>query len=162
MEEINTNTPAGRELIHRLQWVQRISNLMDEKFRFPGTNFRFGLDPLLNLIPVAGDLSGFLISAVLVITMAQHGASRKLIILMTLNILLDLTIGAIPIIGQVFDFFFKANKRNIRLLRDHYERGKYQGRGTGTLILVLIIFIGLFTSFILIIWKTIEWLIGLF
>jgi hypothetical protein len=72
---------------------------MDDKFRIPGTNFRFGLDPILNLIPFAGDVSGFLVSAALLYVMAKNGVSRKVLILMAINISVDAAIGAIPLIG---------------------------------------------------------------
>lgn len=131
----------------RLKWVERVSNLMDNQFRLPGTSFRFGLDPIINFVPLLGDLSGFLISATLVLSMARHGVSGKVVILMVLNILLDAAIGAIPLIGWIFDFSFKANTRNINLLRKHYTEGKYQGSGKGIImiiVLVLIVFLGVF------------------
>lgn len=127
--------------------LSRVSYLMDEQFRFPGTKFRFGLDPILNLIPIAGDMAGLLISAGLLLAMARKGASNKLVVLMSLNILLDATIGAIPIIGQLFDFFFKANSRNMKLMKEHYLEGKYQGSGKNVIItvgIILIVVMGLF------------------
>ncbi|WP_205942721.1 DUF4112 domain-containing protein [Pedobacter psychroterrae] len=124
--------------------LSRISYLMDEQFRFPGTKFRFGLDPILNLIPIAGDMAGLVVSAGLLLAMAKKGASNKLVVLMSLNILLDATIGAIPIIGQLFDFFFKANSRNIKLMKEHYLEGKHQGSGKNVVVTVVVILIVLF------------------
>ncbi|WP_316812134.1 DUF4112 domain-containing protein [Pedobacter heparinus] len=121
--------------------LSRISYLMDEQFRFPGTKFRFGLDPILNLIPVAGDMAGLVVSAGLLIAMAKKGASNKLVVLMSLNILLDATIGAIPIIGQLFDFFFKANSRNIGLMKAHYLEGKHQGSGKNVVIIIIVVLV---------------------
>lgn len=121
--------------------LSRISYLMDEQFRFPGTKFRFGLDPILNLIPVAGDMAGLVVSAGLLLAIAKKGASSKLVVLMTLNILLDATIGAIPIVGQIFDFFFKANSRNIELMKAHYLEGKHQGSGKNTVLVVIVVLI---------------------
>ncbi len=124
--------------------LSRISYLMDEQFRFPGTKFRFGLDPILNLIPIAGDMAGLVVSAGLLLAMAKKGASNKLVVLMSLNILLDATIGAIPIVGQLFDFFFKANSRNIKLMKEHYLEGKHQGSGKNVVVTVVVILIVLF------------------
>jgi hypothetical protein len=121
--------------------ISRISYLMDEQFRFPGTKFRFGLDPIFNLIPIAGDMAGLVISAGLLLAIAKKGASSKLVVLMSLNILLDATIGAIPIVGQIFDFLFKANSRNIRLMKAHYLEGKYQGSGKNTIIIVIVVLV---------------------
>ncbi len=143
-----------------LKWVERVSNLMDEKFKLPGTNFRFGLDPILNLIPFLGDISGFIVSAVLVSTMARHGASGKVVILMLMNIVLDATIGAIPVLGQIFDFAYKANTRNIKLLKEHYEEGKHQGSGANILGSVLVVIFIFFLLFMYLIWALAAWLIG--
>lgn len=146
----------------RLQWVEKLSYLLDEQFRIPGTRFRFGLDPIMNLIPFLGDMSGFFISAALVFTMAKNGASSKIVALMSINIILDATIGAIPVIGQIFDFFYKANSKNIKLLKEHYQEGKHQGSGKGVLVAVAIVLLLLLALAIYIMWKVSEWLIGLF
>ena len=146
----------------KIRWVERISHLMDEQFRIPGTKFRFGLDPILNLFPVIGDLSGFAVSAALVATMAKHGASGKILTLMILNIFLDATIGAIPVLGQIFDFTYKANTRNIKLLKAHYEQGRHQGSGKGTIKFILLILALLFVLLVFIIWKLSEWLLSYF
>ena len=146
----------------KIEWVEKLSYLLDEQFRFPGTNFRFGLDPILNLIPVAGSASGFLISIALLLSMARHGASRNLVIKMTINVILDFIIGGIPVIGQIFDFFFKANKRNIRLLREHYYEGKHRGSGKGILLIIGIILIIIFLLFLYLIWNLFVWFFHLF
>ena len=144
-----------------LRWVESVARLMDDKFRVPGTNFRFGLDPIMNLIPFLGDLGGFAVSAGLLLTMAKHGASRRLLILMSINIFLDATIGAIPLLGQVFDFYFKANTRNLRLLNEHYQEGKHRGSGTGIIIFVIFILLILFALLIYGLWVTGKWLYNL-
>ena len=134
---------------------------MDEQFRLPGTNFRFGLDPIINLIPVAGDLGGFAVSTVLLLTMAQHGVSRKVLIKMTLNIILDSTIGAIPILGHIFDFAYKSNSRNIKLLKEHYEEGRHQGSGTAIIAWIVIILLICFLLFVYVLWMLMSWLADL-
>jgi hypothetical protein len=134
-------------LTGQLKWAERIAHLFDSQFRVPGTKFRFGLDPIINFFPVAGDAAGFMVSAALVITMARHGVSRKVIILMLLNVFIDGVVGAIPLIGQVFDFYYKANNRNIKLLKEHYEEGRHQGSGSGVIVMVcgvLLLFLALF------------------
>jgi hypothetical protein len=142
--------------------IKRLVYLLDEQFRLPGTNFRFGLDPLMNLFPVVGDMTGFVISAGLLLAMAKKGASNKLVVLMSINIFLDAIIGGIPLIGQVFDFFFKANSRNLRLIKEHYVEGKHNGSGKNTLILAIIILIILLILLIFLLVKLGDWLISLF
>lgn len=135
---------------------------MDKQFRFPGTNFRFGLDPLLNLVPIAGDMTGLLISGGLLLAMVRKGASNKVVVLMTINILLDATVGAIPVIGQIFDFFFRANSRNIQLMREHYLENKHQGSGKGVIVWAIVIIVILLASMIYGLWSLGAWLIGYF
>ncbi|QJD96418.1 DUF4112 domain-containing protein [Mucilaginibacter robiniae] len=149
----NSSTP----LTGRLKWVEHIAALMDDRFRIPGTQFRFGLDPILNLIPFAGDVSGFVVAAALVWVMARHGVSRKVLILMAVSICLDALIGAIPLVGQISDFYFKANTRNIKLLKEHYEEGRHQGSGTGVLILIFLLLFAFFALFIFLLYHVALW-----
>lgn len=138
----NTNIP-------KLEWVERIARLMDSKFSIPGTRFRFGLDPILGLFPVVGDAASFAISGGLILYMIRYGASKKVIYKMLINSVLDATIGSIPIIGTIFDFFYKANTRNINLLKEHYEQGQHKGSGTGVLITAALVVL---VVLVLIIW----------
>lgn len=146
----------------RLRWVESISKLMDNQFRVPGTDMRFGLDPLLGFFPVVGDLASFAVSAGLVLTMARYGVSRKVAVLMALNILLDVTVGGIPILGNIFDFAFKANERNVNLLRKHYVEGKYQGTGTWIIVTIIAVVFLLVLLLGYLLWRLIFWLVGLF
>jgi hypothetical protein len=133
----------------RLRWVEKVSHLLDSQFSVPGTTWRFGLDPLMGLIPVVGGLPSLAISGVLILTMMRHGASGNVVVRMLLNVLLDTIVGAIPVLGTIFDFAYKANERNVRLLRRHYAEGKYQGSGKGIIALIFGILIGVS---ILIVW----------
>lgn len=144
-----------------LFWIEEMVRLMDRRFRIPGTRFRFGLDPILGLFPVVGDLTSFAISGGLILYMLRFGVSRKVILLMLLNISVDAVFGSIPIIGNIFDFYFKANSRNIRLLRRHYEEGKYQGKGNWIIITVALLLIGMIFVFLWAIWKLIDWMASL-
>ncbi len=123
------NNPPGE--IKELQWIEKISRYLDTAFVIPGTRFRFGLDPLLGLFPIAGDLVSFGMSAIMILSMVKHGASRKVVILMIGNIVIDTIVGSIPILGNIFDFTFKANQRNLKLLKEHQLEGKHTGSGTG-------------------------------
>ncbi|MCQ6956572.1 DUF4112 domain-containing protein [Mucilaginibacter aquariorum] len=142
----------------QLKWVERIASVMDDKFRIPGTNFRFGLDPILNLIPFAGDISGFLVSAALLYVMAKNGVSRKVLILMAINISVDAAIGAIPLLGQIFDFYIKANTRNIKLLKEHYQEGKHAGSGNGIIAILLIVLLIVISVILYLSYIALRWL----
>lgn len=138
------------------KWIDKISNLLDSKFKIPGTRFRFGLDPILGLFPGVGDMTTFTISSMLIMTMAKKGVSEKVIVLMILNVVIDTIFGAIPILGNIFDFFFKANERNVRLLKKHYQEGKYQGSGKGIIIFTLISLVVIFFVLAFFIFKLIA------
>lgn len=122
-----------------LRWVRQLATLLDSQFVIPGTNIRFGLDPLFSLIPVLGDLATYVISGVLIYTMYQQGASRKVVIKMIVNSTFDAILGTIPIVGTVFDVFYRSNEKNLKLLREHYMEGKHHGSGNGLVLLILFV-----------------------
>ncbi|WP_293899374.1 DUF4112 domain-containing protein [Sphingobacterium sp. UBA5670] len=140
-------------------WIDRISWLMDNQFKIG--NFRFGLDPILNLIPLGGAIAGFGTSLVLVIAMWRNGASPKLVIRMLLNISFDAVLGSIPFLGNLFDFFSKANEKNIKLLRQHYYEGKHTGSGVGIIISILAVFFILIGVTFYLIWTLFSWAFSL-
>ncbi|WP_159637167.1 DUF4112 domain-containing protein [Sphingobacterium composti Ten et al. 2007 non Yoo et al. 2007] len=137
-------------------WIEQISTILDNKFSIGG--FKFGLDPLLNLIPYAGQFVSFGMSIVLVIIMLRNGAGSKVAVKMLLNVLYDAIMGAIPLFGYVFDFFNKANKKNVRLLKEHYFEGKHQGSAKGLLITIFIIIVFLCVAVFYFMWLIAEWL----
>ena len=93
--------------------------IMDNFLPVPGTRFRFGLDPLIGLVPGIGDTGSTFISALALITAARRGLPRILLARMSLNILINEAIGIIPIVGDAFSFWFKSNARNYELLKRH-------------------------------------------
>lgn len=129
--------------------VQRLAKLMDAQFRIPGTNYRFGLDGILGLIPGAGDLSTFGVSGYLIWIMAKNGASNYVLVRMGLNVVLDALIGSIPILGDLFDFAFKANTRNVRLMEQYYAQGRHRGSAWKVVVPIMIV---LFIIIALILW----------
>jgi hypothetical protein len=134
---------------------------MDSQFRLPGTNFRFGLDPILSFIPFGGSAASFAVSAGLLLTMLKYGVSRKVWVMMLGNLLLDAVIGSIPIIGNIFDFTFKANQRNVSLLKKHYQEGKYMGSGNGLLATIIIVMLLLLILIIYGTWQLVVYLVSL-
>lgn len=133
--------PNPFEADERLRWVGRVARLMDSQFQLPGTRFRFGLDPLLGLVPIVGDLSSTAVSVALLLTMMRYGASGAVVVRMALNIFIDTVVGAIPLLGNIFDFAYKSNERNVALLRSHYAEGRHNGSGKSLVALLLIGFV---------------------
>ena len=142
----------------RLKLIKRVSKLMDEEFSIGG--FRFGLDPILNFIPIAGDIGGYMVSVALILTMLKHGVSGKLAVKMLGNATLDALVGSIPILGWVFDFTFKANTKNVKLLSEHYVQGKHKGSATPVVVSVLITALIVLILVIFLAIKALQWLIG--
>jgi hypothetical protein len=93
--------------------------IMDEFLRIPGTRFRFGLDPIIGLIPGLGDTASAVVSALALIQAARRGVPKILLARMSLNILINELVGIIPGLGDAFSFWFKSNARNYRLLQEH-------------------------------------------
>ena len=92
---------------------------MDEFLRFPGTKIRFGLDPIIGLLPGIGDVSSAIISAVALVHAARYGVPKILLARMATNILINELVGIIPGLGDAFSFWFKSNVRNYELLRNY-------------------------------------------
>ncbi len=132
--------PLPKEAIpEELIWIERTTRILDSRFKVPGTSITFGLDPILGLIPGIGEIVSFSISGLLVMSMVRHGASREVVFKMLGNLGIDLITGAIPLFGDIFDVYYKANTRNYKLLRSHYVEGKHQGKGWRLLIGVSIV-----------------------
>ncbi len=147
--------PEEKERRAQLEPLFRwIALVMDNLLRVPGTKFRFGLDPLIGLIPGLGDTASALVSALALVQAARRGLPKIVLARMSLNILINELVGIIPGIGDAFSFWFKSNARNYRILQTHAAS---QGRSRrsdwvfviGVLgVLFLVVSLGLVASFI--------------
>ena len=121
--------PAGLDDIARrdssVARLDTLATLMDAAFVVPGTNIRMGLNGLIGLVPVAGDMIGGAISTYIVWEARQLGAPGWLIARMMLNVAIETGIGAVPLVGDMFDILFRANLRNMALLKQHIARRGY-------------------------------------
>lgn len=102
--------------------LRRLAWWLDAAFRIPGTQQRVGLDALIGLIPGVGDTIGALLSTYIIVAAARRGASVWTVARMLGNVAIETTLGAIPILGDLFDAAFKANLRNMDLLADTFAR----------------------------------------
>ena len=103
---------------HRLVRLRRLAHVLDDGLRVPGTRLRFGLDPILGLIPGVGDAVGAIMSAAILLEAVRLGLSRYALARMALNIVLDTAFGAVPVVGDAFDVAWKSNLRNLAILED--------------------------------------------
>jgi hypothetical protein len=107
---------AVRERLRRLAW------LLDSSIPLPGTRFTVGIDALIGLFPVVGDLIGVVLSSFILGEAARLGVARSVLLRMALNVGIEGVVGIVPLAGDVFDAAFKANQRNVRLLEHWLDR----------------------------------------
>jgi len=108
-------TPEERR--RKTERLDQLAHWLDDRFEIPGTGIRFGLDGIFGLLPVVGDTATNLVSLYLVLEARRLGASRWTLLRMLFNVLIDWLLGLIPVVGDIFDIGFKANRRNIAILK---------------------------------------------
>ena len=101
--------------------LRRLTGWLDDQFRIPGTGIRFGLEAVIGLVPFAGDLVGLVLSGFAIHQAVGLGAPRRLVVKMVGNVAVDFLLGLVPGVGDVADFVFKANTRNLRLLEAYLD-----------------------------------------
>jgi len=106
----------------RLARLRRLAWWLDEGIRIPGTRIRFGLDPILGLVPGLGDVAGALLGGAILMEGYRRQLSRTTLMRMATNIIVDTATGAVPLLGDVVDFVWKSNRRNLDLLERHSSR----------------------------------------
>ena len=106
----------------RLQRLDAFADLLDARFRVPGTGWRFGLDSIVGLVPGIGDAATAAVALWVLWEGQRLGASRGILARMAGNVLVDAVFGSVPLVGDIFDAGFKCNRRNVALLRRHLGR----------------------------------------
>ncbi|MDF5720905.1 MAG: DUF4112 domain-containing protein [Rhizonema sp. PD37] len=107
--------------VSTLKRLRQLSRLLDNVITIPGIKLHVGLDPIIGLLPVAGDFLGVVLSGYIVLEAARLGAPAATLSRMLGNIVIDGLVGSIPLLGDLFDFAWTANEYNIRLLEDHLK-----------------------------------------
>jgi hypothetical protein len=104
--------------------LDRLSYILDRSIRIPGTEIRFGLDPIISLLfPFGGDVIGAALSGYIVLVSVRYGLPKGVVTRMVFNVAMDYVLGSIPLIGDLFDFAWKSNDKNMKLL-ERYARGR--------------------------------------
>jgi hypothetical protein len=143
--------------------LRRFAHLMDEFFQVPGTKFRFGADALLGLIPGVGDIIGGVMSAWIIVGAVRHRVKAWVIARMVLNVSIDLIVGSVPLAGDVFDFLFEENMKNMRLLEKHRDRTRpprSSAQMTGVAVLIIGAILCLAVMIMIGMLSLVFWLIG--
>ena len=130
MEEKRSHFGLSREERKQIEiedGLENLSKYLDNWVKIPVVGWRFGLDALIGLVPNVGDTVTSLASFYILVAGVRYGVPKITLLRMAFNIGLDYVVGAIPFLGDAFDFFWKANKQNMDLIR---ERGTGKGKGT--------------------------------
>src|SRR5262245_24800605 len=135
-ETIETLDPA------RVERLRRLAVLLDDSIPIPGTRFRIGVEAILGLLPGAGDLAGGAFSLYILLQAARMGVPRPLLVRMGTNLVVDVVVGAVPILGDLFDAGFKANLRNLALLERHVDRPVASTRSSRRFVALLALLVG--------------------
>ena len=135
-DTIETLDPA------RVERLRRLAVLLDDSIPIPGTRFRIGVESIIGLIPGAGDLAGGAFSLYILLQAARMGVPRPLLVRMGTNLVIDVVVGAVPILGDLFDAGFKANLRNLALLERHADRPVASTRSGRRFVALLALLVG--------------------
>jgi hypothetical protein len=132
MRTLSGQLPLGRDPASVRQRLEAMEALLERAFVIPGTHYRVGLDAVVGLVPVVGDLITTAMGAWLVWEARNLGMSKFHLARMAGNIGVDTLVGAVPLVGDLFDFAFRSNTRNLRILKrwmdkHHPETGVIEG-----------------------------------
>jgi Domain of unknown function (DUF4112) len=123
----------------RLRRMRQLSQLLDGAIVIPGTKQRIGLDPILGLIPGGGDTVSAALSGYIIIEAARMGLPRAALMRMVMNIAVDTIVGSVPVLGDIFDVFSKANLRNMQIVESHAQAPAPSAKADKLFIALLII-----------------------
>src|SRR6185369_4310262 len=151
MEEVEKRSIFGmsrkeRSAVEIEKGLDDLSRYLDGLFRIPGTDWRFGLDALIGLIPNVGDTITSFASFYILLAGVRYGVPKITLLRMALNIGIDYVVGSIPFLGDAFDFFWKSNQRNMDLIR---ERATGKGNGKKSDYIFIFALIGLLVLLLL-------------
>jgi hypothetical protein len=128
--------------VDRIAVARFLAELLDQRFTIPGTSIRFGLDPLLGLIPGIGDAIANLAGSAILVIAAQYRLPKIVLLRMGLNVAFNALIGAVPVVGDIFSIWFRSNVRNAQLLERHVSAER-QTPTLGDWVFVLAVILGI-------------------
>lgn len=141
--------------------LRQLARVLDDLIRIPGTNIRVGLDPVLGLLPGGGDVAGGLIAAYSLMVAARVGAPPSVLLRMAGNIALDALLGIVPVLGDLFDVGWKANRRNVALVEQYIDAPQpVRARSRVLLVIVLVALALLLIGVAVVSFAVVRWLVG--
>ena len=170
METLGDARPLGKtreeRANHELENLRKIARLFDQAFAVPGTKWRFGIDALFGFVPGLGDIAGGVIAVYALRVARQLGAPGSIQLRMLGNIALDALVGTVPFIGDLFDFVFKAQSRNLALLEDWRKSPEFTAKRSKLALIVMpivafVVFASLTVFGVWMLVQLFQWLGGL-
>jgi hypothetical protein len=125
----------------QLERIRSLATVLDDAVRVPGTNVRFGLDAVLGLVPGAGDAVTGAMAAYAMVLAARLGAPPVIIARMAMNVLIDVATGTIPVLGDIFDVGWKANRKNVQLLERYQAAPQKVSAASWAVVVILLLVI---------------------
>jgi hypothetical protein len=122
MSKLTAPSSSPQSQLLQLARIRSISDLWDRAFGIPGTKWRVGLESVLGLLPVGGDVVGLGISIYILWQVVQFNLPKTILVRMVVNIAIDALVGSVPILGDLFDVTWKANTKNVNLLESHLQQ----------------------------------------
>ena len=158
----STNTTKHAENQRKLKSLDKLAWLLDSSIKIPGTNRTIGLDGIIGLIPGIGDAFAGMLSGYIVIKALLMGLPIFVIGQMVVNMVIEGVVGVIPFFGDIFDFIFKSNRRNVRLMQNYLEDPKETAeRSASSVIAFLVVLFFVFLITIWLIFKTLGWAVSM-
>lgn len=158
LQKDNKSISPQQQQIPEFGWIDTISTFLDNQFTIPFTRIKFGVDFLIGLIPTVGDWLSFAISSIIVLAIVRRGVGIGMLLKMMFNIVLDALVGSIPIIGDLFDLRYKANRRNVEMLRQYYIKNPNPPSAKRSFLVVFFLFLVLMIAILIGVFKLIGWL----
>ena len=146
----SANSGKAAKTERQLQSLDRLAWLLDSSIRIPGTNRTIGLDGIIGLLPGVGDVISGVLSGYIVVKALLMGLPIFVIARMVMNIMLEGIVGVIPVVGDLFDFIFKANRRNVRLMQTYLQSP--EDTSERSFMSVIVFLMVLFFVFLLSVW----------
>ncbi len=142
--------------------ISYLSTVLDELIRLPGSGIKVGLDPILGLIPVVGDVVSAAAGSWIILEAARFGIPRVVVGRMVVNLVVDLLLGAIPFFGDIFDFFSRSNSANLALFRRHALDEHASTRGQQAFFVgLLLLLVGIIWLAAVLIAAVVGWVVSL-
>ena len=159
----NANAQKKAKIERQLQSLDKLAWLLDSSIRIPGTNRTIGLDGIIGLLPGIGDVVSGVISGYIVVKALLMGLPIFVIARMVINLMIEGVIGVIPVVGDLFDFIFKSNRRNVRLMQTYLKNP--EDTSERSFMSVIVFLMVLFFVFLLSVWmifKMLGFVVSLF